>query len=77
MAKFLCVCGEAIRTSGEIPHPYELRILRDREIPDDGLDLQAIERAARFGYECPRCSHLWIFWEGVEEGPTGYAPLPK
>jgi hypothetical protein len=32
--------------------------------------------AGTFGYECPTCGNLWIFWDGWDEDPTVDAPLP-
>lgn len=77
MARFLCVCGEVIHTSGEIPNDQELFILRDREIPDEGLGWPGIAAAATSAFECPRSGHLWVFWKGFGEDPQGYAPLAE
>lgn len=52
MAKFLCVCGETIRTSGEIPSPDQWMIMSDVELDQyaQGVNVRAINhlrKAAR------------------------------
>lgn len=78
MAKFRCVCGAEIRTSGEIPNPLEWRMLSD--VAFDGftglVDAEAIYRSTTIAYRCPSSGHLYIYWDGFDEAPYVYAPLP-
>jgi hypothetical protein len=82
MAKFLCVCGQSLSTSGPIPNPDEWRCTSDADFT------VAFESKARVGelymkstimYRCPKSGHLWVFWAGIDELPALYAPaaLPE
>lgn len=77
MARFRCVCGEVIVTSGEIPNPLEWRCLSDVEFDEfQGLvEAEEIYRRSTILYRCPRSDHLWIFWRGFGNPPTLYAPV--
>lgn len=81
MAKWLCPCGNPIRSSGEIPNPQEWRIIADRELddaawshdPGPGATAAFLDQA-RYVYRCERCDRLHIFWDGIGEWPpTIYA----
>ena len=75
MAKFLCVCGEVIRTSGDVPNPGELRILADADFytdPESEDPTDALYRRSTIAYRCPASGHLWIFWEGFDNPPSLY-----
>lgn len=76
MAKFLCVCGHPLTTSGLIPNPDEWRCLPDRDfeaftglVRAEDLYLQST-----IMYRCPTSGHLWVFWRGIDEPPKLYAP---
>lgn len=79
MAKFRCVCGAMLTTSGEIPHPYEWHLLSDVALEPsfDAEPVTAAElhRMMTFMYRCPESDHLWIFWDGFDHDPTPYAPV--
>lgn len=42
MAKFYCVCGYTISTSGDIPHPYQWNLIAD-SVFDDLSDSVAVD----------------------------------
>jgi hypothetical protein len=79
VAKFLCICGASLSTSGPIPHPYEWELISDVEF--DGLrgevdDIEALYLRMRSMLRCPVSGHLWVFWDGFDSAPTVYEPLP-
>lgn len=79
MAKFQCVCGYTIRTSGDIPHPYQWNLLADQtfdELPEV-VDLDRLYMDATVMFKCPSSGHLWIYWDGVEASPTMYSPAER
>ncbi len=77
MAKFLCVCGHPISTSGSIPSPDEWRCLSDTDFDAfEGLvQAEDIYLQSTIMYRCPVSGHLWFFWRGVDEPPSLYAPI--
>lgn len=76
MAKFRCVCGESISTSGLIPNPNEWRLLSDSDFDAFQGIVQAedIYRATTIMYRCPKCGNLWIYWQGFDQPPSLYSP---
>ena len=76
MAKFRCVCGETIRTSGDIPNPIEWHLLSDVDFDEFHGEVEAEEvyLATTLMYRCPASDHLWIYWDGIDEEPTLYSP---
>lgn len=77
MSKFACVCGESITISGSIPNPNEWLAISDVHFEgffDDG-DAEAVYRAFTHAFVCPRSGHVWVFRDGFDEPPVGYAPL--
>lgn len=79
MAKFKCVCGYMLTTSGSIPNPDEWRCLSDSDFEAftrtvNGDDLYSQTTVM---YRCPVSDHLWIFWSGLQEEPNLYAPRPQ
>lgn len=78
MAKFRCVCGEVISTSGAIPNPNEWRILSDADF--DGIagsvEAEEVYRKSRCLYRCTNSGHLWVFWGGLDAPPHVYRPEP-
>ena len=76
MAKFRCVCGEVISTSGEIPNPCEWRSLSDIAFDSYSghVDVEALDRATTIMFRCPRSGHLWFFWDGIDAPPSVYSP---
>lgn len=79
MARFQCVCGEQIRTSGGIPNPLEWRLLSDSDFDAfHGLvNAEDVYAATTIAYRCPRSGHLYVFWHGFDENPTLYTPSPS
>lgn len=77
MAKFLCVCGTPISTSGGIPNPDEWRFLSDIEFDSitGTVEVEAVYRRTRAFYRCPTSGHLWVFWDGFDAPPKAYEPL--
>jgi hypothetical protein len=78
VAKFRCVCGEVISTSGEIPNPNEWHALSDVEFDKfSGLiDAEHLYRQTVIFYRCPKSDHIWAFWDGIDRAPRLYAPQP-
>lgn len=74
MAKFACVCGETISTSGELPNPNEWCVLSDTDFDRfQGLvQAEDVYRAATIMYRCPVSDHLWIYWDGFDSPPSLY-----
>ncbi|HWT94099.1 MAG TPA: hypothetical protein VN238_13930, partial [Solirubrobacteraceae bacterium] len=79
MAKFLCVCGETIRTSGEIPNPDEWLFISDVAYEElaDGGDPWVLHGQMRSAFVCPRSGHLWVYDEGFGGSVRCYAPVPR
>jgi hypothetical protein len=79
VAKFKCVCGETIATSGPIPNPAEWRLLSDVDFDAfQGLvQAEDVYQAATIMYRCPASGHLWIYWQGFDQPPSLYAPQPS
>ncbi|WP_157357207.1 hypothetical protein [Amycolatopsis nigrescens] len=79
MAKFRCVCGQLISTSGEIPNPIEWHCISDvnlGRLVDDGT-ADDVYHASTIFYRCPASDHLWVFWDGIDKSPSLYSPTPK
>ena len=76
VAKFLCSCGDQIRTSGEIPHPYEWLLISDLALQGlpEPLDWSLLYKEARHFFRCGNCGRLWVFWQGFDGPPTVYRP---
>jgi hypothetical protein len=76
MARFRCVCGEVIVTSGQIPNPVEWHCLSDQDFEAYSGVVQAedIYSQSTLMYRCPSSDHLWFFWKGIEHPPVLYAP---
>jgi hypothetical protein len=78
VAKFRCVCGEIISTSGEIPNPAEWHALSDAEFGEfvGSIDAEDIYRRTKIFYRCPKSDHVWAFWDGMARPPHLYTPTP-
>jgi hypothetical protein len=77
VAKFLCECGETIRTSGDIPHPHEWLLFADQAISDEAWEgpfSDLYNTIAIHAFKCPTCGRLWVFWNGIQERPQCYKP---
>lgn len=77
MAKFQCVCGEQISTSGLIPNPIEWRVISDTEFDEfqGQVSAEAVYLRMRAMFRCPASDHLWVFWDGFDAEPSVYAPV--
>lgn len=78
MAKWRCLCGQVIRSSGAIPNPDEWRLLSDVafERLNGMVDAEDIYLSTTIAYRCPASDHLWIFWNGFDRAPSVYSPEP-
>jgi hypothetical protein len=78
MAKFLCLCGHEMSTSGSIPNPTEWRCLSDSDFDAfEGLvQAEDLYLQSTILLRCPISGHLWIFWEGINRPPSLYDPAP-
>jgi hypothetical protein len=80
VAKWVCPCGNQIRSSGSIPNPQEWHLLSDSsmsELFDDAPTVAAedILHRTSYVYRCERCDRLHVFWDGIGEWPpTIYRP---
>ncbi|MCE1173257.1 MAG: hypothetical protein LWW77_01445 [Propionibacteriales bacterium] len=78
MARFRCVCGEVLVTSGEIPNPTEWLCLSASgfEAFTGQVDAEAVYLGSTLMYRCPTSDHLWVYWRGFDEPPSLYGPQP-
>jgi hypothetical protein len=78
MAKFLCVCGHRISTSGDIPNPDQWQCLSDVDFEafQGTVNAEELYMQTTLMYRCPVSDHLWFFWKGIDEPPVLYAPTP-
>jgi hypothetical protein len=78
VGKFLCTCGEQIRTSGEIPHPDEWLLFADKDIPDEAWEgevgFKELHDRATHAFKCRACGRLWVYWDGFGAEPKRYDP---
>ncbi|GJM38639.1 MAG: hypothetical protein DHS20C19_20060 [Acidimicrobiales bacterium] len=82
MAKFLCVCGETIRTSGGIPNTDEWHCISDVQLDrlygdGDSVSVGLLHERSTLVFLCPNSGHLWVFWDGFGGEPTLYTPTPS
>ncbi|WP_136518141.1 hypothetical protein [Cellulomonas telluris] len=77
MAKFLCVCGSVVSTSGEIPHPYQWNLISDGDFDTSTgtVDADELYMRSTLMFRCPRSGHLWIYWSGIDNAPSLYSPV--
>ena len=78
MAKFVCVCGTTITTSGEIPNRTQWNLISDVDFDSYSGEVNAedVYRAATIAFRCPVSDHLWIYWDGFDKAPQLYQPIP-
>ncbi len=78
MAKFVCVCGTEIRTSGDIPNENEWKLFSDVEFDQYSgqVDVEKLYLAGTIAFRCPVSDHLWIYWDGFDKTPQLYEPIP-
>jgi len=77
MSKFRCVCGEILTTSGSVPNEIEWLYISDVDYERFAgtVDAEEVYEALGHAFVCPRSGHIWVFKEGIENDPSGYAPL--
>jgi len=75
VAKWLCPCGEAIQSSGDVPNPIEWLLISDHDFGAfEGLaQSEDVYAAATHAFRCPTCDRLHIFWRGMDADPVVYA----
>ncbi len=78
MAKFVCLCGTIIRTSGNIPNENEWKLISDVEFDkySGQVDVEKLYLAGTIAFRCPVSDHLWIYWDGFDNAPQLYEPIP-
>jgi hypothetical protein len=78
MAKWLCACGETIRSSGDIPNESQWLLMSDQEFEAITGLVQAedVYTNMTVAFRCPTCDRLHIFWHGLDSDPVVYAPEP-
>ena len=66
-------CGATLTTSGPIPHPDGLYVLREEtfEARADAADFDLILESTG-AHECRKCGRLWVWWNGWDNEPTVY-----
>ena len=62
-----------------MPNPTEWVVAADVDLieVDDNPSLEELwgRRILRSLYRCPASGHLWVFWDGFDAPPAGYAPI--
>ena len=79
MAKFRCVCGYQVSTSGSIPNVDQWMFMSDVDLDEFGGMVDIEELYLRLGimFRCPQSDHLWFFWDGFDHEPTLYEPVKR
>jgi hypothetical protein len=85
MAKWLCPCGNTIRSSGSIPNPQQWRIVSDSDLTqvasaagltDDAAVVEFVD-LTRLVYRCESCGRLHVYWDREQTWPPSvYVPEP-
>lgn len=85
MAKWVCPCGNTIRSSGSIPNPQEWHIFSDDAAEmvaesaalSDDASIRQFNELTRLVYRCERCGRLHVYWDEEQAWPpTVYVPEP-
>jgi hypothetical protein len=80
MAKWLCQCGNQMRSSGAIPNPQEWHLVSDPAIGElfdreRAVEVEDVLDRAKFVYRCEQCDRLHVFWDTIGDWPpTIYVP---
>lgn len=76
MAKFACLCGYIISTSGTIPNQNEWCCISDMQLEElgDETTTSIVYESSALMYRCPKSDHLWVFWDGFDHVPKVYTP---
>ena len=83
MAKWLCRCGNTIRSSGSIPNPQEWRLIADADLEDvagaasirDDDQIRMFDELTRLAYRCESCGRLHVFWDAEQSWPPSVYAL--
>ncbi len=74
MPALACTCGHRIGY-GQLPCADEWLLIADTAF--DGLtgaiETDDLYRRMDHLLKCPACGRLWVFWDGFDKPPTGYA----
>src|SRR4051794_20841812 len=75
MTTWPCRCGETLATSGPIPRPDALYVIREARF-DARADATYVDliRESIGAHECRNCGRLWVWWNDREGEPTVYSP---
>jgi hypothetical protein len=77
VSRWLCPCGEVIRT-GEYPNPIVWLAISDKAFDFTGsIDRQELYRQMISVFRCPVSDHLFVFWQGSDAPATTYAPVAE
>ena len=75
MPKLLCKCSAVIHY-GEIPSPNEWLLFSDSNFDNFSgmVDAEEVYAVSTSFLKCPKCSRLYVFWEGHQSEPQVFAP---
>ena len=76
MAKWLCACGETLRSSGDIPNPIEWLLISDQDFDAFSGLVQAedVYSAMQHAFRGPSCGRLHVHWSGMGGEQVVYVP---
>lgn len=72
--RYLCHCGNIIRTSGDIPNPAEWLLIADVVLDpmQEPLNRMALYMSSAHAFICDQCGRIWVFWSGFDGDPISY-----
>ena len=70
------VCGTTIRSTGPVPNPAEYLFVSDLDFDSFTGRVQAedLYMTMSHAFRCSSYGRLHVFWSGMDENPTVYAP---
>jgi hypothetical protein len=73
MPSMTCKCDHRI-VYGEIPCTDEWLLISDVAFERFGgtIDAEEVYRGMRHMLLCPKCSRLWLYWDGFSKPPVAY-----
>jgi uncharacterized protein with PIN domain len=73
MPKIICNCNEILSYS-EIPCKIQYKFISDVEFDkiQGNIDAEDLYLKMKSFLMCPKCSRLWIFWNGFSQKATEY-----
>ncbi len=74
MAKFLCMCDNITRISGEVLNSIEWLLISDVDFDNfhGAIHSEVLYKEMKSLLVCNQCKALWVFWEGYDKNPTLY-----